>query len=374
MEDLLDGELVTAVFYSDIGGVVSKRQLLVENTAFIRRTDTNTKYITGISLESPFLSASDPRMIQYPLNVPQDGLSLIGVVHYSDGSVSRLPVDGTKFKIFGLEGFISTIIGQKFNLVLKYSLSPGEIAYGVNSADGKFITETYKATTMRADGAFTVKLYGYPVWIDEVNGYRMEWFMYNLDRNAVYRVTPYVKFNANSHVFDPTLYGTVQHLSVSMNLRDVNGLFTNYIHVQTMDVALLNPGTARATNWTLTTSPGQTVPFGTNNFAAATFVNQNLWRVNLMSGAVNQAEWLQKLYFNTMPLTDVTREVAPPTPNYFAIVVGSTELEYPTSEWNITHDVNFPITPDSTLFIKFFYRTPDNDIQLSVAGIPIYNT
>lgn len=373
LADLPDGEIVTAVFYSDTGSVVSKRQLLVENTAFIRTTDAAVKYITGITLESPFLSATDNTLIQYPLNVTLNGLSLIGVVQYSDGTQLRMPVDNTKFKISGFEPFISTIIGQKFNVVLKYTLSPGEIVYGANAVGGQFITNTYKATTVKANGAFTVKLFGYPVWIDAVNGYRLEWFMYNLDRTAMYRVTPYVTIDANSVPFNPTFYGTVQHLTVSINLKDVNGLFTSYLHVQNIDISLLAPAQARTTNWLVGFNPGQSTGiFGSNNFAATTFINQNLWSVNVGSNAATLADWLNKMYFNTLPLIDLTKETAPPVPNMFALILGNSVVEFPISEWNMTHQVSSAIPNNTTLFIKFFNRTNTNDIQLSVCGLPVY--
>lgn len=371
LADLPDGEIVTAVFYSDTGNVVSKRQLLVENTSFIRSTDASIKYITGITLESPFLSQTDPRLIQYPLNVPLNGLSLTGVVHYSDGSQIRMPVDGNKFQMFGFERFVSTIVGQKFNIVLKYNITPGEVVYGANSVGTQFISETYRATTMNVVGAFTAKLFGYPVWIDNVNGYRFEWFMYNLDRTTVYRVTPYVSFAANSRAFNPTLYGITQNLSVNVNLRDVNGIFSSYIHTQTIDVTLLGPGTNHMTNWTIGTTPNQNPPYGDNVFAATTFINQNAWTLNLASGSANLQDWLTKVYFNTQPLVDPSRETAPPVPNYFSIVFGSTEVEFPISDWNLTHDISLAMPNNSTLFVKFFFRTPDNDIQLSVAGFSV---
>jgi hypothetical protein len=372
LADLPDGELITAVFYSDVGNVVSKRQLLAENTAFIRTTDASVKYIIGISLETPFLSLTDPKLIQYPLNVPLNGLSLIGVVNYSDGSQIRMPVDGTKFSIFGFEGFISTVIGQKFNVVLKYTLSSNEVVYGANAIGGMFITDTYKATTSLANGAFTVKLFGYPVWIDSINGYILEWFMYNLDRTAMYRVTPYVKFGVNSRAYNPSLYGTTQSLSVMINLHDVNSIFANYNHVQNIDVTLLAPGSARTTNWTIGFAPNQTPVFGINNFAATTMTNQNLWSVNLASGETILSNWLNRMYFNTLPLTDTTKELAPPVPNYFALLIGNTSLEFPISEWNLTHAISLAVPDNSTLFVKFFFRTPDNDIQLSIVGLPCY--
>jgi hypothetical protein len=374
MADIPDGEIITAVFYSDAGKVVSKRQLLAENTAFIRNTDTSVKYITSISLESPFLSQADPTLIQYPLNVPLTGLDLIGVVNYSDGSKSRLPVDGTKFTVFGFDGFISTIVGQKFNVVLKYSLSQGEVIYGANAVNGEFITKTYKATTTKAEGSYTVKLFGYPEWSNAINGYHMEWFLCNLDRSVIYRVTPYVVYNANSPAFVPTAYGIVQHLSVSINLQDVNGSFKAYRYVQTMDVTLLGPASARTTNWTIGFAPNQTPQYGLNNYASTTFINQNYWEVYVNSGATSQDEWLQRIYYDTLPLFDTSNEVAPIKPNYFALVFGNESIEYPISEWNNKLTISNAVPDNTNLYIKFMFKTPDNELQLSISALPIYQT
>jgi hypothetical protein len=117
--DLQDGEVVTAVFYDTAGFVVSKRQLLIENTGFIRTTDASLKYVSHIALESAFLSGANSRLIQYPQNVALSAANFIGVVYYSDGSSTRLAVDGTRFAIAGLDSYAATIVGQKSQVVLK---------------------------------------------------------------------------------------------------------------------------------------------------------------------------------------------------------------------------------------------------------------
>jgi hypothetical protein len=134
-EHLLDGEIVTAVIYGDNGHVVSKRQLLVENTSFIRSVDASAKYISHISVESAFISPTFDHIIEFPLNIPLNALNLMGVVHYSDGSTLKLPVDGSKFRMFGLEQYVSSIVGQTVDLVLSYALAPNEIAYTGVSTD-----------------------------------------------------------------------------------------------------------------------------------------------------------------------------------------------------------------------------------------------
>ena len=375
VEDLSDGEVVTAVFYSADSVVKSKRQLLVENTAFIRSPSDSVKYIIGIDMESPFMSKTDNRLLNYPLNVTLNGLNLIGVVNYSDGSKLRLPVDGSKFSLFGLDGYLSTIVGQEFDLVLKYNLSIGEVVYGSNVVEGdKFITQRYKGKTVKADGAFTVKLFGYPVWIDGVNGYRLEWFMYDLNRTNFYQVTPYVRINENLGAFDPKSYGINQQLVVSINLQDVNGFFSNYIHSQTINIALMAPGTVRTTNWTVAFDPNQTPRFGNGNYAVSQFINQNLCKIKVDSGYANQTAWLDHLYKYSKPLFDNTTEIYAPLPNYFAVVIGTDRLIYPISDWNKELTIENSIPDSSTLFIDFILRTSDNDIHLGMGAMPVYQS
>jgi hypothetical protein len=371
-KDLPDGETVTAVFYAADGHVVSKRQLLIENTGFIRSSALGTKYITHISLKSPFLSMSDPQLIQYPLNVPLNGLNLIGVAHYSDGSTIELPVDQTKFQVFGFENFVSTIVGQEFPIVLKYNLSSGEIVYTSEPQPDKFITANYTATTTNEDGAYTVKLFGYPVWQDGILGYKMEWYMYNLDRQAVFHVTPHVSYNANTQVFDGLLYGATQHLSVSVNLKDVNPSFKSFVHTQTIDVVLLGAGTLRTTNWKVGFDPNQNPMFGIGNHADTVYTNVNLSTINLATGAADQDTWLERLYRTAKPLTDPQAELAAPAPTHFALVNAGADVVLPISQWDQTITLNFAYANNSSVFVKFFKRTADNDIQLAIAALPVY--
>jgi len=386
--DLQDDEIVTVVVFSADGNVVSKRQLLVENTAFIRSTDTSIKYITSVTLESPFLSVSDKTLIQYPINVPLEGLMLTGVVTYSDGTQLKLPVDGSKFTIFGFNGFVATVVGQKFDLVLKYSLSPNEIIYGSgnvsNQVGGQFKTANYKAVTLKTDGSYSVKLFAYPVWINATVGYQLQWWLYTLDRTFVYNVTPYIRYDTNSTPFNPTAYGVQQNLAVNINLHDVSPTFANYINVQTITISLLAQGDARTTNWTIGFSPNQLPQFGIDNFAASVPLSQpglidginaeTKWQVNITSGCTSITNWLQRLYFNTLPLTDTSSEVAPPTPNMFALVINGKDVEFPISAWNTSLTVNGAVPDKSTLFVKFFLRLPTNDVSLSICGLPVYQS
>jgi hypothetical protein len=371
-DSLVDGEIVTVVLYSDTGHVISKRQLLVENTAFIRSVSASLKYVSHISLKTPFLAAGNDHNIEFPLNVPVGAMNLVGVVHYSDGSTLEMPVDGTRFRVFGMDQYVSTVIGQKLGLVLNYALDSNEQAYGAVSGDGKYMSEQYTLITIDSINAYTVKLYGYPVWIDAVSGYRLQWFLCNLERNMVFDVTEHVRINTNSAPFKPLSYGTLQELSVSVNLNAVNSTFKAYIHVQTISFVLLGQGTERTTNWNVGFEPDQDPFYGPGLFAKQQMVNQNLWKLRLGSGLATQAAWLQKVYRATLPLYDVQREVEAPTPNCFAISYNGNRQEFELSSWNAELQLTWGIPFSGTIFIEFFKRTTTNDIQLGVAALPVY--
>lgn len=371
-EDLQDGDVVVVITYSDAGHEISSAELKVVNTEFTPVADASTKYITSISLESPFISPSVPNEVRYPMNVPLNGLALVGVVNYSDNSKVRMPVNNTKFRVRGFEQFISTNAGISFDLVLDYVPSANEVALGLQLTSAGTVSRRYTAITTNFEGMYSPKLFCYPVWVDPVNGYRLEWFLYDMERRLAMLVTPYVKFNPNSKPFDPVGYGFRQSLAVTINLKDVNPSGLAFNHVQTVDVVLRQPGDARTTNWSVGYLPHQDILFGDNNFAKTTIIDQNQMTIDVSCGETDKAAWLQRLYRLVYPLTDQLREVQAPDPTHFTISSNSWDVVYPIDKWNEVLTLNYTLANNATVFIKFLIRTPDTDIQLAIAAMPCY--
>jgi hypothetical protein len=367
-----DNEVVTVVAYDDAGHVTSIAKLLVKNTAFIRTSDASKKYVASIHLESPFLSTSDDTLLEYPINLPVEAMELRGVVTYSDGSRSILPVDGTKFALHGISNFVSTILGQQIPLVLTYYLSEEEYVYGASVGATKHISVPYTATTTNVDGSYTVKLFVAPVWVNAIEGYRLRWFLYNLDREEVFEVTQHVQLAANSRSFNPTEYGVMQNISVAVDMNKVNAKYTNYRHTQTIGIALLNQGNLDQENWNINYEPGQEIPYGENLRASLRFVNTNYWVLNLNSGFASKEQWLENVYYNAKPLTHPDFEVRPPEPNYFTIVMGNQRIECPIEQWN--SDIVMPsgVNDGDVVLIEFFKRNAATDLQLGVGVLPVH--
>lgn len=368
--NLDDAEVVTAIFYTSDGVIVSTSTLLVKNTKWIRSLNESTKYITSIEMVSSFMSVGDNHLLEIPINMPFTSIPIMGVVNYSDGSSVQLPIDGTKFRVYGLDQFVSSILGQTVDITLMYFLSQDETVYGSVDGSETHLAETYQVTTTNTDGAYSVKLFSYPTYIDAINGYQIRHYLYNLDRDTYYDVTQNVTLAANTPPFDPTLYATIQKLTFSVNLSDVNVLFNDYTHLQTTDVVLYEPGTNGDTRWTVKDT-GALEAYGTNLIAVATYLGSNLWDVTFDNGFVSEATWIQGIYEKTNPLFDSNVEAVAPTPTHFRLVVDVYEVELPVSSWNAVVGMSAVIADAKNAYLHFFKRTTEADLYLSTAALSI---
>lgn len=371
--DLIDGEIVTCVIYDDQGHVVSKRQLLVENTSFIRSLNDGIKYVSSVKLNSPFASITDPTVINYPLNIPIDALNFTATINYSDGTNYTAPIDGSKIKVLGLTTYISSIVGQRIPLVLSYKLDLNETAYAGVTSDGHYITAAYQIETINANKSYTVKVYGYPEYVSDAVGYRMRFYMTTLDRNVYYDVTPYVSFAANTGAFDPKAFGYLQRKSIQINLRNVNNTFTPFIHTQLMDITLFTPPNGRTTAWQIASESVANRPyFGIDTYAI--LQSNTTDTIDISSGTTNEDDWLTKFYYNTFPLYDPSIEIQPPKPTHFKIIYpGCADNMHPISDYNKLITLNVSPVINRNLPIVFYKIIGNTTMVLSVASCLIVN-
>jgi hypothetical protein len=369
LQKLPDNEVVTAVLYDDVGNVTSISKLLIMNTAFIRTTDASKRYITSIHLESPFLSEGDDSLLKFAINMPIDALNARGVVTYSDGSRKIMPVDGTKFNLYGLSNFIATIVGQKIELALSYKLSAEEYVYGASVNVTKHMSVPYWATTTRMDGAYSVKLFCFPEWIDTTMGYKLRWFLFNLNRSEFLEVTDKVTFALNSNPFDPTSYGPIQRINVGINMSDIDSNYTNWRHAQTIGVALLAPGNTETNGWNIEYFPGQTELYGKGLRARAKFINVNNWLLKIDSGYLLKELWIKDVFYNAQPLVNTQSETQAPEPNYFMLMINGKEFAYPIDRWNTELQVPEVPKDGKPVFIRFVKRLQEGDLQLGMGGM-----
>lgn len=370
-----DGEVVTMVAYDDAGVQRSYAQLLVHNSGAIRQPDTAKKYVKGIEIDTPFLSSADPQLIEFPMNVSVESLPMTGVVRYSNGDQQRYAIDGSKFSLLGIDSYIATVTGQEFSMVLAYGLAEDEVSYNLEPTQNNRLTVPYRVRTTPVDGAYEVKLFVYPVWVSTSVGYRLEYWMYNLDRQTYYNVTPHIELGANSAPFDPTNYGTTQTLTVAVDLNKVDSKFAPYRHVQTFQVALLTRGDANdQDNWLIYHRPDQMQAYGRDVVAQVTYVNTNYWELDLSCGKVSQEVWLQDLYETIEPLVNSQVETNAPRPTHFEVMFLHNSYRFSVDQWNDTLTVNNDLNEGELVYVRWLRENADTTLELGMGAFPLHQT
>lgn len=372
--NLQQNQMVMLVVKNQAGVVTERRQLLVEITDAVVPTGITSEYITNIQLDTAFLSSSEKDKILYPLGTPLEGVTMYGIATTSSGRQIRLPVDGRKFKLLSLDNFEGSILGQETFPILQYNLSDGEYSFINNQVDNKrFIQRKYRMQTVKTLGAYVAKLYCFPVWVDDNTGYMLRWYLYTGDRKTSIDATPFVRLNPTSAGFNGKAYGIQQQMQFAVNLKDVSGGLSSYVHSQTVSVTLNGPGSMRQTNWTVMFDPNQNPTYGTGLAVASTMVNQNLFKLGISCGESAQDSWLARVYRAVKPLYDPSVENSPTAPTSFIISIGNVETKYPIGKWNTQLEFNGLVPPNGTAIIKFVADMADGtSLQLACAGMPIY--
>lgn len=374
--NLPDGETLTLVVYDKNGGpILPVYRLVSQNTAFIRRAEVGTKYVKGVQLLSPFLSSNDPELLEIPVSIRNlSSVEFRARVWYSDNSYKDWPVDGERVDLLGKNEFIPTIVGQQGNLTLVYYLNSDEEAVSANPGLRKHIDQQYRIRTTESIGAYAPKLYGYPLFVNDTVGFKMTWWLYNLDRQMAYEVTDKVQLAVNSPAFDGKNYGQVQHLAYAINLATVDSRWKAYNHVQKLDVVLYgSPIGNKGTSWTIGFDPGQSPVYGTGLFCKVASNTANNRSIKIDSGISTYAEWLDQMYYNTRPLRAIASESKAPAPTHFEVWInGSAIYRFPVAQWNAALAVSAVPAVGSNVYIKWLKTDVGNvELELGVSALSV---
>lgn len=375
-DNLADGETLTFVAYDKNGGpILPVYRMVVQNTAFIRRTEMGTKYVKGVQLLSPFLNSNDPELLEIPVSIRSlASIEFRARVWYSDNTYKDWAVDGDRMVLNGAREYIPTIVGQQASLTLTYFLNDQEQAVSSNPGEKPHVDQNYRIRTTEAVGAYAPKMYGYPVWDAAKSAWKMAWWLYNLDRQMAYEITDKAELGVNSEPFDPKNYGVVQHLTYAVTLSSVDSRWKAFRHVQNLDVVIYGaPGSATGTDWTVGFDPGQQPVYGPNLSCKVTGTSANARTVKIDSGIKTYDEWLEQLFYNTRPLRAIASESKAPAPTHFEVYVDSGHVyRYPVNQWNAALTIGTVLTAGQNVFIKWLKTDAGNvELQLGISALVV---
>ena len=354
-KDLVNGSTVTLVTYAANGAVVSRHTLVLEATNFISQAFSSQRYIANISIKSAFINPSNDNEIHYPINLPFTSFSPIGVVHYSDGTSAEYPIDGNKFSLYGIDPFMPSILGQSVNVLLKYHLGADELALSTNRS---FVSRSYRLIVSNAGTSYNVKLYAYPVWGGDALGWKLRYFLINLNRDTVFDVTPYAHLSPTSAPFSPKLYGITQRLGLSIDLSNIPG-YGSYLYNQLVEVTLRAPANTLTANlWEVSQHvPTNGLVYGTNLLATQHAIRTREVKVN---NGMTLSTFLTKVYANALPIIDTITEDVPFEPTHLRVFSGAmtNAVTKPIADFDKTFQLPTPPAQYDPVFIIFLKEIP----------------
>jgi hypothetical protein len=370
--ELNDGEPCLVVVFNATGKVLGKIRCIVDETTYVAPSYAEHKYITNIFLKSAFIDITNPETIEFPVNLPLASFNPIGVVQYNDGTQVEYPVDGTKFTLYGLDSFISTIIGHRVPLVLSYKMAPTESALATVTSDNYFVTKPYTLVVSNPNTSYNVKLFIYPEWLDTLNGYRLKAYLMNLDRNILFDVTSAIYPAVSSPAFNPVGYGNIQRLTFNINLQNVSPIFNYFIHSQTVDIILRGPATddSNPNLWEVATQIPSTVGlYGTSLRAQLIGVTNNI--INISNGYTTVEQFLNNTYYKSAPIINPITETTPIVPTHMEVKYINETIRVPIEQFNNNIVFTNNLTRLKNVEVVFLKQTPLGMLNLSIVSMTI---
>lgn len=371
-QELPDGEVCTVVIFDSNGKVLSRTTCLLEETTYVAQAYAEQKYITQIFIKSAFIADTMVSDITYPVNLPTQSFNPIGVVQYNDGSQIEYPVDGGKFALFGMDQFVSTIIGHRVPLVLKYRLDSNEAGLATVQSDNYYITRPYSLIVSSPNTSYNAKLYVYPEWVDGINGYKLTAFLTNLDRNIMFDVSEKIALAPNSPTFNPKGYGLTQRLMFSIDLANVSGVFNHFQHIQTVDVILRAPAEDQSAlniweSASQVPSPG--AYYGTALRATTDPATRK--KVSIHNNIGTADEFIDKLYKPTNALYNPTTETQPLRPTHIEVTYQDESVVIPVTDYASPVQFLQEIPYLRNVRLVFMRQSTQGFLKLSVAALTV---
>lgn len=367
---LKEGEEVKLIGFSAENSEIAEAIFVVRLGNNVRRGNQPVRRIASIELRCPYLSTTEENRIRIPTGTNIASVAMMCRLNFENGQWLDVPIDGVKVRLQGLEETVSSSPGKLRDIILFYYLGEGEVYVGSDTNDGKAMTKVYTVEVDPTQETYGFKLFGYPSWVDANNGYALFWFLHDYDHSQVYDVTGMVELTANSGAWDPFLYGSKQYLRVALDVEKVDPRYSSYRHAQTIQFTLMQAALVDTPNhWRTYFEEGQSPAYGDGCVANLTYVSSQVWTGDLSCGCKTLEEWLDKLYYRTLPLFDPTTENEPSVPTHFIYTIRGQRYRHALSDWNKVIRTATGGAEGETSVIHFISSENGVDLYLGTSGL-----
>jgi hypothetical protein len=370
---LYDGEVVTAVIYTQAGGPIGQHSFLIKNSSAIRGLGNNTVFITDIILVSEMLDNIELDLINVPANLPITGGDFQARLLYSDGSNSLISVGTTKCKLHGITNFNTSLAGVSSTVVLNYYPDVNEPIINTSNPYLRSLTHSYRIRTSENVLDKSFKIYVVPVFNTVTNKYTNTYYLTNLNYDILIKLnnSQISVRNLDNTPIDYTTNTESQTLLLSVVMSTVFPIgYTGYTFVQSV---IVRYGSETTFGWILDYKGNNENVYGAEAYFEYSITGQQV--IQIKSGAVTIEEWLSILWTPLHAIFNHNLSLSAPTPTHIQLRYKgvSSPIKAISVAWNsnIPNEFGVAWTEYSTVEVVWLAPTLHPDVYLTVGISPV---
>ena len=361
--------MVTLCLYNDSDVMVSYQTLIVKYNGLVSSLVDRNITVTGIELESPYISPTNNKEILIPKNLLSQSFTPRIYKTFGAGSREELFLGTSNVTMYGWGDQVNGDINETFPLVLNYVLATHERSEAVSQFTGTHITNEYRVRITDSDVNADVKLFLVPVYEKSTMMYRLDWYLYSGKRDIALDVTTDVTVSG----FSGSKYGEKQNLAYSIDLTNIEGL-PDVVYAASAQLMLMNTPMATDTSYRLWYYPDDNRWFG-EKLRIKLRKNFGTQTIDVQNAITQKAQWLEELYYRLEPLYDSALVSEAPVPTYVDVCIGSDKVTIDINTyWNgeTPWGGSKELVTGENVILKW-YTNNDSGIRLdlAVASLPL---
>lgn len=375
---LKDGDAVTMQIFDASGVQAAELTLFARRATLLNDMAASSTPIVEFNAECLQTRGED---FYVYVNQNVEHLNIQPYLVYSDGLRKDIPVDYEKCFIHGLEDFVASFPGYKQPIVLKYHLTPREIATDPILEDrSRFLSCVKNIVVVPNNTKYTAKVTAIPIWNFTTRSYDMEYYIYTERRDGIYRVTDMVEY-IDGTSFNGYLFGQEQKLTVRLDLQSIYSSDDPIVHIQNIYITVKHYSAYE--RYIIKNSPHDSYAYGvdvTIYRRPVIHYDEDLGTYFVPTTIHNNLQaFLEAFYYSSRPMYDTSIETNPIAPTHFTVrstrtgqmvIAAPIPVEQYGQQWNIINAGDSNQLVGNTVIVEFVHQIGSEEYLL-LQGVPV---
>jgi hypothetical protein len=375
--NLTEGEPITMRVFNNLGNLAATLTIFVRDAIWLNDLRSHTNPIVKLDAECLQVRGDD-----FYIKERQDpaNLNIKPYLLYADGSKVYLNIDNMQCFLYGLEHFVPSYPGYSQTLVIKYFLNYRETAINQSNVNNvQFLTCTKNLVVIKDKEDYSVKISVIPRYDAATETWKLGYFLYTDDRDAVYEITDAVQYQTdNAFNGSQTKWGVEQLCIIDYDLQSVLNTSDPLPGSQVFYITVYTP--TKYDRYLIRDNQDTAIVYGADSsLCRRPIIHYDVTRNQYYiptSIFQNKESVIESFYRKARPFFDTRTETEPPTPTHFTIreavggkqiVTSPIDLDNYGAAWNTI--VGDEVNAGGVLVVEFLQLVDSTYVILY--GVPV---